>query len=72
MILIDAKQLEREITEKTSGYNERAKTVLWEHQRILHRQKTANVLGLYQWLIICVACFVVGIYVGSALLAVAG
>ncbi len=64
MILIDAKQLEREITEKTSGYNERNKTILWEYQKILHEQKTVNYFSLYQWLAICGICFIAGICIG--------
>lgn len=42
MKLINAEQLERELTEKTSGYNERAKIILWEYQKILHRQRNWN------------------------------
>ena len=42
MKLIDAERLEKELTEKSSGYNERAKIILWEYQRILHRQQNWN------------------------------
>ena len=42
MKLIDAERLEKELTDNSSGYNKRAKTILWEYQRILHRQRNWN------------------------------
>ena len=64
MKLIDAKQLERELTEKTSGYNERAKTILWEYQRILHRQQNWN-KWIFVYGIICFGIvFCLGKYSG--------
>lgn len=36
MKLIDAERLEKELTEKSSGI------ILWEYQRILHRQQNWN------------------------------
>ena len=61
MKLIDAEQLEQELTKKTSGYNERAKTILWEYQSILHRQQNWN-----KWIFVYgIICCGIGFYFGK-------
>ena len=65
MKLIDAEQLEQELTKKTSGYNERAKTILWEYVKILHRQKVKNFMSWDLWLFACGTCFAVGFLMGK-------
>jgi hypothetical protein len=61
MKLIDAERLEKELTEKSSGYSERAKTILWEYQRILHRQRNWN-KWIFAYGIICSG---IGFYLGK-------
>ena len=66
MKLIDAEKLEKELTEKSSGYNGQAKIILWEHLTILHRQKAKNLFGLNSWLLICWICLIIGFLVGRS------
>lgn len=66
MKLIDAEQLEKELTEKSSGYNGRAKVILWEYLNILHKQKTKNFFGLFSWLLICWTCLILGFLAGRS------
>jgi len=64
MKLIDSELLEREINEKTSGYNERAKVILWDYIRILHRQKVQNFMSWKLWIVACIACLEIGFLIG--------
>ena len=61
MKLIDAERLEKELINESSGYNERAKTILWGYQKILHGQQ-----DLTKWIFMYgIICSGIGYYLGK-------